>query len=89
MGLLASTTTRNNSTMRTPHTHFATTSTHLREVFLISYLNKFITTLFIYYYCYKLTLQELLTVKLLGDLLSNGRHLLLQLCVLLVCAVGG
>jgi hypothetical protein len=36
-----------------------------------SYLNKFITTLFIYNYCYKLTLQELLEVKLLGDLLSN------------------
>jgi hypothetical protein len=53
--------------------------------FLISYLNKFNTTLFI-----QLLLQanptRLLKVKLLGDLLS---HLLQELRVLLVRAVGG
>jgi hypothetical protein len=51
--------------------------------FLISYLNKFNTTLFI-----QLLLQanptRLLEVKLLGDLLSNWRHLLQQLRVLLM-----
>jgi hypothetical protein len=56
--------------------------------FLISYLNKFNTTLFI-----QLLLQAnptgLLKVKLLGDLLSNLCHLLQELRVLLVRVVGG
>jgi hypothetical protein len=39
-----------------------------------------------YNYCYELTLQE---VELLDDLFSNGRHLLQQLRVLLIGAVGG
>jgi hypothetical protein len=43
--------------MGTPHTYLATTSTHLWK-FSHSYSNKFITTLFIYNYCYKLTLQD-------------------------------
>jgi hypothetical protein len=34
-------------------------------------------------------LTGLLEIQLLGNLSSNGRHLLQQLRVLLVCAVGG
>jgi hypothetical protein len=45
------------------------------EVFLHSYLNKFITTVYV-----QLLLRAnptgLLEVELLGDLFSNGRHLL-------------
>jgi hypothetical protein len=45
--------------------------------------------MFLYIYCYELTITGQLEVKLLGDLLHNGRHLLQQLCILLVCTVGG
>jgi hypothetical protein len=45
--------------------------------------------LFLYIYCYKLTITGLLEIKLVGDLLRNGRHLLQQLRILLVGAVGG
>jgi hypothetical protein len=42
-----------------------------------------------YSYCYELIITGLLEIELLGDLFSNGRHLLQQLSVLLVGAVGG
>jgi hypothetical protein len=42
-----------------------------------------------YNYCYELTIIGLLEIEFLGDLFSNGRHLLQQLRVLLVGAVGG
>jgi hypothetical protein len=42
-----------------------------------------------YNYCYELTITGLLEIVLLGDLFSNGRHLLQQLRVLLVRAVDG
>jgi hypothetical protein len=45
--------------------------------------------MFLYTYCYELTITGLLEVKLFGDLLRNGRHLLQQLRVLLICTVGG
>jgi hypothetical protein len=45
--------------------------------------------MFLYTYCYELTITGLLEVKLLSDLLRNGRHLLQQLRILLVCTVGG
>jgi hypothetical protein len=45
--------------------------------------------MFLYTYYYELTIIGLLEVKLFGDLLRNGRHLLQQLRILLVCTVGG
>jgi hypothetical protein len=42
-----------------------------------------------YNYWYELTTTGLLEIELLGDLFSNGRHLLQQLRVLLIGAVGG
>jgi hypothetical protein len=42
-----------------------------------------------YNYCYELTITGLLEIELLDDLFNNGRHLLQQLRVLLVSAVGG
>jgi hypothetical protein len=45
--------------------------------------------MFLYIYCYELTITGLLEVKLFGDLLRNRRHLLQQLRILLVCTVGG
>jgi hypothetical protein len=45
--------------------------------------------LFLYIYCYELTITGLLEIKLVGDLFCNGRHLLQQLRILLVGAVGG
>jgi hypothetical protein len=41
-----------------------------------------------YNYCYERTIIGLLEIELLGDLFSNRRHLLQQLRVLLVGAVG-
>jgi hypothetical protein len=43
----------------------------------------------LYIYFYELTITGLLEVKLIGDLFLNGRHLLQQLRILLVCTVGG
>jgi hypothetical protein len=43
----------------------------------------------LYIYCYELIITGLLEVELVGDLFRNGRHLLQQLRVLLVGAVGG
>jgi hypothetical protein len=43
----------------------------------------------LYNYCYELTITGLLEIKFLGDLICNRRHLLQQLRVLLVGAVGG
>jgi hypothetical protein len=42
------------------------------------FINTRTTTLqmFLYTHCYELTITGLLEVKLLGDLLRNGRHLL-------------
>jgi hypothetical protein len=45
--------------------------------------------LFLYINCYELTITGLLEIKLVGDLLSNRRHLLQQLRILLVCTVRG
>jgi hypothetical protein len=45
--------------------------------------------LFLYNYCYELTITGLLEIKLIGYLLRNGCHLLQQLRILLVCTVGG
>jgi hypothetical protein len=45
--------------------------------------------MFLYIYCYELTITGLLEVKLFGDLLRNGRHLLQQFRILLICTVGG
>jgi hypothetical protein len=45
--------------------------------------------MFLYIYCYELTITGLLEVKLFGDLLRNRRHLLQQLRILLVCTVRG
>jgi hypothetical protein len=45
--------------------------------------------LFLYIYCYELTITGLLEIELVGYLLRNGRHLLQQLRILLVCTVGG
>jgi hypothetical protein len=41
-----------------------------------------------YNYCYELNITGALEIELLGDLFSNRRHLLQQLRVLLVRAVG-
>jgi hypothetical protein len=43
----------------------------------------------LYIYCYELIITGLLEVELVGDLFRNGRHMLQQLRVLLVGAVGG
>jgi hypothetical protein len=56
-GLLASTTTRDNSMMGLC-IHTSRQRVLIYGSFSRSYLNKFITTLFIYNYCYKLTLQD-------------------------------
>jgi hypothetical protein len=45
--------------------------------------------MFLYTYCYELTITGLLEVKLFGDLLHNGRHLLQQLRILFIRTVGG
>jgi hypothetical protein len=45
--------------------------------------------LFLYIYCYKLTITGLLEIEFFGDLIRNGRHLLQQLRILLAAAVGG
>jgi hypothetical protein len=45
--------------------------------------------LFLYIYCYELTITGLLEIKLVGDLFRNGRHLLQQLRILLVGTIGG
>jgi hypothetical protein len=42
----------------------------------------------LYIYYYELTITGLLEIKLVGDLFRNGRHLLHQLRILLVGAVG-
>jgi hypothetical protein len=55
MGLLASTTTRNNS-MIGLRIHTSRQRVLIYGSFSHSYLNKFITTLFIYNYYYELTL---------------------------------
>jgi hypothetical protein len=52
------------------------------EVFLHLYLNKFITTVYVQLLL-QANLTGLLEIQLLGDLFSNGRHLLQQLRVLL------
>jgi hypothetical protein len=43
--------------------------------------------LFLYIYCYELTITRLLEIKFVGDLICNGSHLLHH--ILLVTAVGG
>jgi hypothetical protein len=58
------------------------------EVSLHSYLNNFITIVFVQLLL-RLTITGLLDIKLFGDLIGNRRHLLQQLRVLLICAVGG
>jgi hypothetical protein len=74
-GLLASITTRDNSMMGTPHTHIATTSTHLWESF--SFIFKQVHYNFVYLqFLLQANPTRLLTVQLFGDLLSNWRHLL-------------
>jgi hypothetical protein len=45
--------------------------------------------MFLYTYYCELTTTGLLDVKLLDNLLRNGRHLLQQLRVQLMCTVGG
>jgi hypothetical protein len=74
--------------MGTPHTYIATTSTHLRKFF--SFKLKQVHYIFVYI---QLVLQAnptgLLEVQLLGDLFSYQRHLLQELRVLLVSAIGG
>jgi hypothetical protein len=45
--------------------------------------------MFLYIYYYELTITGLLEIKLIVYLLRNGRHLLQQLRILLVGAVGG
>jgi hypothetical protein len=43
----------------------------------------------LYIFCYELTITGLLEIKFFGDLICNGLHLLQQLRILLVGAVGG
>jgi hypothetical protein len=45
--------------------------------------------LFLYIYCYELTITGLLEIELVGDLFRNGHHLLQQLHILLVGTIGG
>jgi hypothetical protein len=45
--------------------------------------------LFLYIHCYELIITGLLEIKLVGDLIRNGRNLLQQLRILLVGTIGG
>jgi hypothetical protein len=74
--------------MGTLHTYIATTSTHLWKFF--SFKFKQVHYNFVYI---QLLLQAnptgLLEVQLLGDLFSYWHHLLQELRVLLISAIGG
>jgi hypothetical protein len=79
-------TTRDNSTMglRTPRSRQRVLIDGSFSSFILKQLQ-----LFLYNYCYELTITGLLDIKFLGDLICNGRHLLQQLRILLVSVVGG
>jgi hypothetical protein len=53
----------------------------------LSFINTYTISLqlFLYIYCYELTITGLLEIKLFGDLICNGHQ---QLCVLLVGTIG-